>query len=150
MINNKSIKKNYIYNLSYQILSLITPLITAPYLARMLGADGVGTVSFAESIVSYFTLFATLGITIYGQREISYVQDDKKKRSRVFWETKALQVIVGVLVLLVYIPFSFLQENRSLYLILIIKLIAVMVDAVWLFQGMEEYGKIVSRNLFSN
>ena len=69
----KSIKKNYIYNVSYQILTLITPFITAPYLSRVLGPDGVGSVSYAESVVSYFCLFATLGITLYGQREISYV-----------------------------------------------------------------------------
>lgn len=143
----KSIKKNYIYNLTYQILLLLTPLITTPYLSRVLEADGVGTVSFAESIVSYFTLFATLGITTYGQREISYVQDDKQKRSHVFWETKALQVVTSVIALLVYIPFSLFQENKVMYLILAFNLIAVMVDVVWLFQGMEEFGKIVLRNI---
>lgn len=143
----KSIKKNYIYNLTYQILLLITPLITTPYLARVLEPDGVGCVSFAESIVSYFTLFAALGITTYGQREISYVQDDKKKRSRVFWETKALQVITSVTAILIYIPFSLLQENKIMYLILTFNLIAVTVDVVWLFQGMEEFGKIILRNI---
>ena len=82
-MEKKSIKKNYIYNLSYQMLLIITPLVTTPYLSRVLGADGIGSFSFAESIVSYFLLFAVLGITIYGQREISYVQDNKKKRTQV-------------------------------------------------------------------
>lgn len=75
----KSIRKNYIYNLAFQILILITPIITAPYLSRVLGADGVGTYSYIDSICSYFVLFATLGLTTFGQREISYVQDDRKK-----------------------------------------------------------------------
>lgn len=75
----KSIKKNYIYNLTYQILTLITPLITTPYLSRVFGADGIGTCSYIESVSSYFVLFATLGLTTFGQREISYVQDDRKK-----------------------------------------------------------------------
>ena len=89
----KSIKKNYIYNLSYQILTMLTPLLTTPYLSRVLGPDGIGKVSFANSIVSYFALFAVFGITLYGQREISYVQDDKAKRTNVFWEIKIFEVI---------------------------------------------------------
>lgn len=144
----KSIKRNYIYNLTYQILLILTPLITTPYLSRVLGADGVGTVSFAESIVSYFTLFATLGITTFGQREISYVQDDFDKRTQVFWETKLLQVIVSVTVLVLYIGFALFQNDSILYLILSFNIIAVTVDAVWLLQGMEEFGKIVGRNIF--
>lgn len=143
----KSIKKNYIYNLTYQILLLFTPLITTPYLSRVIGADGVGTVSFAESIVSYFTLFATLGITTFGQREISYVQDNKEKRSQVFWETKLLQVIISLNILLIYIIFVIFQHNKEIYLILSFNIIAVLVDVVWLFQGMEEFEKIVLRNI---
>lgn len=146
-MGKKSIKKNYIYNLSYQVLLLLTPLITTPYLSRVLGADGVGTVSFAESVVSYFTLFATLGIATFGQREISYVQDEKIKRTQVFWETKALQVITSTVVLIIYISFSFFQTNKILYLILSFNIIAVLVDVVWLLQGMEEFGKIVFRNI---
>lgn len=143
----KSIKKNYIYNLMYQILLLLTPLITTPYLSRVLGADGIGTVSFAESVVSYFTLVATLGITTFGQREISYLQEDKKKRSQVFWETKSLQAITSTIVLAIYIVFALLQYNRILYLLLSFNIIAVLVDVVWLLQGLEEFGKIVFRNI---
>ncbi len=143
----KSIKINYIYNLIYQVLLLLTPLITTPYLSRVLGADGVGTVSYAESIVSYFTLFATLGITTFGQREISYVQDDKEKRTQVFWETKSLQAITSLVVLIFYVVFSLFQSDYMLYLILSFNVVAVFVDVVWLFQGMEEFGKIVFRNI---
>lgn len=142
----QNIKKNYIYNLSYQILLLITPLITTPYLARILGADGVGTVSYAGSIVSYFTLFASLGTSIFGQREISYVQENWEKRSHVFWETKVFQIITGLIVLLFYISFALYQQNYIIYLILTFNLLAVLVDVTWFFQGMEEFGKIVFRN----
>ena len=143
----KSIKRNYIYNVSYQILVLLTPLITTPYLSRVIGADGIGTVSYAESIVSYFTLFATLGITTFGQREISYVQESKDKRIQIFWEIKILEIITSAIVIVSYIPFALMQQNRSIYLILIFNLLAVMVDVTWFFQGMEEFGKIVFRNL---
>ena len=142
----KSIKKNYIYNLAYQVLLILTPLITTPYVSRILEADGVGTISYAESIVSYFVLFATLGITIFGQREISYVQDDKEKVTAIFWETKTLQLFTSVGALLIYMIFAVQQKNSLLYLVFSFSILAVLVDAVWLMQGMEEFGKVVARN----
>ena len=142
----KSIKKNYLYNLFYQILSLLTPLITTPYISRVLGADGIGTVSYVGSIVSYFSLFAVMGITTYGQREISYVQDDKEKRSEVFWNTKVLECFTAGVALFIYILFSLQQEERSIYLIYSFNIVAVLFDVNWFFQGMEEFGKIVARN----
>ena len=146
-MSHKSIKKNYVYNVAYQILTVITPLITAPYLSRVLGPDGVGTVSFVESIVSYFTLFATLGITSFGQREISYVQDDIQKRSMVFWNTKILGFCTSGIALLIYFAFSVMQgENSPIYLILSLNIVAVFFDITWFFQGVEEFGKIVVRN----
>lgn len=143
----KNIKRNYFFNLSYQILLLVTPLITTPYVSRVLGADGVGVVSYAESIVSYFTIFATLGITTYGQREISYVQDSVKKRSEVFWNTKMLEFFTSGCSLFIYIIFSFSNKNTLLYLILALNLVAVFADVTWFFQGLEEFGKIVIRNV---
>lgn len=143
----KSIKRNYIYNVLYEIFKIITPFITAPYLSRVLGADGIGTVSFAESIVSYFVLFATMGIAKYGQREISYVQDDTKKRSIAFWNIKVLECCTSFAVLIAYYFFAAHQENQILYMILSFNIIAIFVDVTWFFQGMEEFGKIVVRNL---
>lgn len=142
-----SIKKNYLYNMFYEILLLITPLITTPYLSRVLGADGVGTVSFAESVVSYFTLVATLGVTTFGKREVSYVQDNKSSRTQIFWDTKVLSVITSLISLIIYIVFSLNQNNKLLYLILAFNLLAVAADVTWFFQGMEEFGKIVIRNV---
>lgn len=143
----KSIKKNYVYNLTYQILTLIAPLITTPYLSRVFGADGVGTCSYIESISSYFVLFATLGLTTFGQRETSYVQDDRKKRSVVFWETNIIELIASMLCIIVYVAFSFVQANRNLYLVLTLNLISVIANISWFFQGIEEFGKIVLRNI---
>ena len=146
-MRQKSLKKNYVYNTFYQILNIITPLITAPYLSRTLGADGVGTVSFVESVVSYFTLFAALGIPSYGQREISYVQDDVHKRSVAFWNAKILEFCTSGVALLIYISFSFLkQEETVIYLVLSLNIVAVFFDVTWFFQGLEEFGKIVARN----
>lgn len=146
-MQRKDVKRNYIYNAAYQVLLLVMPLIVAPYLSRVLGPDGVGRASYVESVVSYFTLFAVMGVSTYGQREISYVQDDKEKRSRVFWNTKVLGFCMSATAILVYIIFALLQkEQSSLYLILTLNLVAVFFDITWFFQGMEEFGKTVTRN----
>lgn len=145
-MEKKSIKKNYILNLGYQILLLLTPLITTPYISRTLGADGIGDVSYAESIVSYFTLFATMGITTYGQREISYVQNSVEKRSIVFWNTKILSFVTSMVALLAYLMLSLFQDNTLIYLVLSLNIINVFLDVTWFFQGLEEFGKIVLLN----
>ena len=144
----KSLKRNYLYNLSYQILLLFTPLITTPYISRVLGADGIGRVSYTESIATYFVLFATMGITTYGQREISYVQDNRHKRSIVFWNTKILEFTTSIVALIAYLILSANQEDQSIFIIFSINILAVFFDVTWLFQGLEEFGKIVLRNIF--
>lgn len=101
-MKQKSLKKNYIYNVCYQILLLIIPFITTPYLSRVLVADGVGLYSYSNAMVSYFTLFACLGTGTYGQRAISYVQNDKEGRSRVFWETFLFRFIMVLVTLVFY------------------------------------------------
>ena len=90
-MRKKSIAKNYIYNLLYQLLTIFLPLITTPYLSRVLGAKQIGIYGYTTSIVSYFILFGSLGASMYGQREIAYYQDDKKKRSKAFYEIVILR-----------------------------------------------------------
>ncbi len=147
MTRKRSVKRNYIYNAAYQILLLVAPMIVAPHLSRALGADGVGTASYVESIAAYFALFAAMGITAYGQREIAYVQDDVEKRSEVFWNTKLLEFLSSAAAILLYVIFALRQkENSRLYLLLTFNLAAVFFDVTWFFQGMEEFGKTVTRN----
>ena len=81
-MKKKSVKKNYIYNVLYQVLVMIIPLITTPYLSRTLGAEKIGIYSYTISIITYFILFGSLGIAMYGQREIAYVQDNRKKKKQ--------------------------------------------------------------------
>lgn len=148
-MGQKSIKKNYIYNLTYQILTLITPLITTPYLSRVLGASGIGIYSFASSIVTYFILFATMGTATYGQREISYVQDNREKRTEVFWNTEILSCISTLIILFLYgIYVVFFSGNIVIYTIFSMNIISVAFDITWLYRGMEEFGQIVFRNVF--
>ena len=103
----KSVKKNYIYNLTYQILVMIVPLITTPYLSRVLGAEAIGIYSYTLSITTYFILFGSLGVAMYGQREIAYVQEDKEKRSKVFYEILLMRFItLGISMIIFYITFA--------------------------------------------
>lgn len=144
----KSIKRNYIYNLIQQILSLITPLITTPYISRVIGAEGIGTYSYASSIVAYFSLFAALGTASYGQREISYCQDDKERRTKVFWDNEALCIISTFICLVLYLIFCIFQkENKIVFIILSLSVVDVCLNISWLLTGMEEFGKIVLRNI---
>ena len=141
-----SIKKNYLYNVLYQALLVVAPIITIPYLSRVLGASGIGTVSFVESIVSYFVLFANLGINTYGQREISYARDDVKRRSTVFYNVFLSKATITLIVLVLYIICYFTIINSLIYLILSVQIFSVIFDITWFFQGMEEFKKIVLRN----
>ena len=139
--------KNYFYNLSYQILVLIVPLITTPYISRVLGAKGVGTFSYTNSIVQYFILFGCIGLNLYGQREIAYVQHEKKKRDKVFWELLILRIITISVALLVYF-FTLVShgEYSSIFFIMCLDILASMIDISWFFQGIEDFKKIVIRN----
>lgn len=144
----KSLAKNYIYNLIYQILILILPIITTPYLSRVLGATNIGIYSYTYSIVSYFILFGALGVSLYGQREISYVEENLEKRKKIFWEIIIFRAITVVISFIVYfIFFMQKQEYGVYYTIWGLELLATAIDIGWFFQGMEEFKKTVIRNV---
>lgn len=148
MRKKKSVKINYFYNLIYNLLTLLLPLLTTPYLSRVLGVENIGIYGFTNSIVTYFVLFGCLGTTLYGQREIAYVQDDKEKQSKVFYEIFFVKLISMFISILLY-GFSFCLDGKlSLYYqILLIYLVANVFDISWYLQGIEEFDKTVIRNL---
>ena len=144
----KSIAKNYLYNLTYQILILILPLITTPYLSRVLGAEGIGIYSYTYIIVNYFILFGSLGVSLYGQREIAYAQDNKEKRKKVFLELVIFRFItIGIATIIYYFAFMRTGVYSIYYRILLFELIAGAFDISWFFQGLEEFKKTVTRNI---
>ena len=147
-MGKKSIAKNYIYNMIYQILTLILPLITTPYLSRVLGAEGIGIYSYTYSIVTYFILFGSLGITLYGQREIAYAQENVSARKKVFIEIILFRFIT-IFVSTIFYYFIFMRVNQYSYYykILLLELIAAAFDISWFFQGMEEFKRTVTRNV---
>ena len=144
----KSVSKNYMYNLSYQLLTLLTPFITTPYISRVLGPDGVGIYSYTTSIVSYFILLASLGIASYAQREIAYHQENQYIQSRIFYEVFGIRLLtVTVSLFSYYVLLSyFVHEHPIIYWVQALNILAVLFDISWFFQGLEEFGKIVFRN----
>lgn len=144
-----SIKKNYFYNIVYQVLVLIIPLITAPYLARVIKASGVGAYSFTYSMVYYFMLFTLLGVNNYGNRTIAKVRDDKKKLSKTFWSIYLFQFLIGTIMLILYIiyVFIFCDKYKNIALIQTIFIISAILDINWFYFGLEEIKMTISRNL---
>ena len=134
----KSITRNYIYNMVYQVLILILPLVTTPYLSRVLGAEGIGIYSYTYAIVTYFILFGSLGVAMYGQREIAYAQENKEERKKVFIEIVLFRFVTIFLSSIVYY-FFFIKgaQYQIYYQILLLELIAAAFDISWFFQGME-------------
>ena len=149
MAAKKSIKKNYLYNLAYQILLLIVPFITIPYLSRVLGVENIGINSFTLSIVAYFILFANIGIGSFGSREVALYQDDRKRYSKIFWDCYSYQFITGIISVLAYIVYvSCFGRYSGVQWIMLLNIIAAIIDMAWFYQGLEDYKYISIRNIF--
>ncbi|MDM8304272.1 flippase [Limosilactobacillus vaginalis] len=140
--------KNYLYNAGYQILNMIIPLITVPYISRVLGAHDVGINEYTNSWVTFFFLMGQMGITLYGNREVAYHRDDLYKRSQTFWGVEALQLLTvsSAFVLYLVAVFLFSTTFKEFFLLQAIWIIATGVDISWYFMGLEEFRITVVRN----
>ncbi len=146
-MKKKSIKLNYIFNASYKIFAIIVPLITAPYISRVLGSDGVGTYSYTFAMVTYFTMFATLGAGTLGNKIIAMNQEDPVKRSIEFWNIAIFRAVPTVFVTILYFIYAiFIADDQQIALLQSFYLLGVLVDVAWFLQGMEEFQKVAVRN----
>ena len=142
-----SIKRNFLYNASFQFLLMVVPLITTPYISRVLGAENIGIQSYTNSIVSYFVLFATCGLNMYGQREIAYHSESIHEKSRIFWEVSLNKLVFTILALLMYVCFVYqVTDYKEIFVWQGINLIACAFDISWYFQGIQDFKRIVMRN----
>ena len=131
---SSSIKKNFLYNAFYNVLTLILPLITTPYISRVMGAERIGIYSYAYSVAYYFGLFILLGLNNYGNRTIAGVREDKEQLSKAFWSIYAMQIMMTIIIIIVYIGYVlFFAENKLMAWIQIIYLISVAFDINWFF-----------------
>lgn len=140
------ILKNYAYNLSYQLLVIILPIITTPYVTRVFSSYALGTYGYFNSIVTYFILLATLGVANYGTKVIS---GNRKEIEKNFWGIYSLQLCAAVLSLSLYVVLCLtlsLMQNPVAY-ILGLSVVSKGLDISWLFQGLEDFRKITVRNI---
>lgn len=145
----KKMKIDFLYNMIYQMLVLLVPLITTPYLSRILGVTGIGIYSYTYSIVYYFMIFALLGINNYGSRIIAKNKDDIIKTSKEFFSLYSLQFILGICSIFLYLiyVFFFCKEYRFISILQIIYLFSNLLDINWFFYGTEKFKITVTRNI---
>lgn len=151
MQKNKSLKKNFIMNIILTSSAYIFPLITFPYISRILGATGNGKINFADSIVSYFIMIAMLGIPVYGIRACAKVKNDKEKLSSTVYELLIINTITTIIsYLLLFVALNFVPkfaEYRTLIMILSSSIFLNCIGIEWLFKACEEYSYITIRSL---
>ena len=144
-------KKNLAFQVFYQLVTVLTPLITSPYLSRILGPDSLGIFSSTYSYVCYFMLVCKLGVDTYGCREIAKVSDDKALTSRKFFEIYSIQMMASVLSVAVYYIFIAAEGGRlSNGFIMALQglwIVSALTDINWLLFGMEEFVISTIRNI---
>lgn len=145
---NKKALVNYIYTTAYQILLVLLPIVTTPYISRVLGVENIGKESYAATILSYFVLFGQIGLNIYGRKEIACVQQDRNKRSLIFFQLSFIRICLFVIVCVSYYIFTTFNSgiDKVLFLINGISIWANLIDVTWYFQGLEEFKLITIRN----
>ncbi|WP_017210830.1 flippase [Clostridium beijerinckii] len=147
----KSIKANAILNIIYTIVNMLFPIITFPYVSRILLADGMGKVSFFTSISNYAVMMASLGISTYGIREVAKVRDDRKELSKVATELLIINTVLTIAVLCVLaISVNFIEKFKVepvLFIINAIIIITAPMGLNWLYSGLEQYAYITKRTI---
>lgn len=142
------VKKNYIYNVVYQLLILIIPIITIPYVSKIVGVNGIGIYSYTYSIAYYFMLFALLGINNYGNRTIAQTRDNKDVMSQKFWEIYIIQILSSIIMVTLYYIYIIVFKNdyKDFAILQSFYVISVIFDVTWFFNGIEKFKIIVLRN----
>ena len=150
-MKQKSIKLNFIMNAMLSISNIIFPLITFPYVSRIILPAGTGRVGFATSLIAYFNIFAQLGIPTYGIKICAGVRDDKEKLTRTAHELLFINLIMNVItyavfaLALLFIPGLF--EDRLLYIITSSTILLTSLGMEWLYKALEQYTYITVRSV---
>lgn len=148
MVKKTDLKINFIYSACFQILDLILPLITAPYVARVLGAAPLGIYAKTQAIASYFYMFGMLGVKNYGNRAIAKSRDDPNTLNKTFWEIYIFQISTAFLFTIVYMLFCiiYIHEYRKAYILQVLYVVSGMVDINWFYFGLEKFKVVTIKN----
>ena len=150
-MKEKSIKLNFIMNIILTMSSFIFPVITFPYVSRILLPEGTGKVAFATSLISYFSMFAQLGIPTYGIRACAKVRDNRNELSKTVHELLIVNLgmcvisYVALFMALRYVPR--LAEDKSLYVIMSFTIVLTSIGMEWLYKALEQYTYITCRSV---
>ena len=146
----EKVKKNYVYTIAYQMMTIGIPIIITPYISRTLGADNVGIYSYSYSIVQYFMLFSMLGISDHGNRIIAAQRDNREELSKSFWSIYRIQFAASVIAIFVFIAFTVLSKdsNKEILYATIFFILSSLLDINWFFWGIENFKLTVTRNFF--
>ncbi|MCU5378382.1 oligosaccharide flippase family protein [Bacillus wiedmannii] len=138
---------NYLFTVTYQLLLMITPFITTPYVSRVLKPQGIGIDAYVMSVVQLFLVFAILSIPLYGSRQVA-TKESITETSKEFWSIYIIQIIVSVFTCIMYFLFiSVTTDYKELFFIHIFSLVAAAIDISWYFIGKEQIKKITIRNI---
>lgn len=142
-----SLKRNFFYSAAYQLLIILLPILTIPYISRILGPTNVGIYSYANAIASYFMMFIILGLNNYGNRTVAAVRDNKQKLSAYFVEIYGMQLLSSFIICSIYIGYILLFHNDVIMWIMFFAVISSAFDINWFFFGLELFKVTVIRNI---
>lgn len=135
-----SIRSNYIFQVFYRLLSLVQAFLLSPFLARTIGAEGIGTYSFAYNVADYFVLFSLLGIQNYGSRRIAQERNDHRKLRQTFSDIAALHILISFFFLILYIVYAVLITGTNIYAMIFTGyVLSGLLDISWFYFGIEEF-----------
>lgn len=142
--------KNYIYNILYAILAIIIPLITAPYLTRMLGSNALGIYGYVNSIILMLSQLIMVGTYEYSIRQIAYVRDNKERLDETFWNLSSIRFVLASIGTVIYFLWIFVIGKYTIFfLVYYTYLLSCFIDCTWLFIGMEDMKWAVTRNVIT-
>lgn len=145
----RNIKVNFLYNFLYQVTIVLLPLITIPYVSRVLRANGIGIDSLTKSNTEYFILFGTLGLSVYANKAIAQIRDNKENLKKTFWEIFIFQFI-GCCISYIIFMLSLGKNNMysNYYVLQGVSIISYSIDISWYFMGIEDFKKASLRSFF--
>ena len=151
-MKHSSIKKNFIYQMVYEVVIIILPLATSPYIARVIGPKGVGIYSYHYSVAYYFMLFSVLGLKNYGNRVIAKCRDDRDDLNTVFSNLLTLHLIISFFVTVLYVCYIlfFVNDSERIYAsILTFAVLSSLFDISWFYFGIEHFKVTVTVNILT-
>lgn len=146
-MHKTSVKKNFMYQMIYEIFKIILPFITSPYIARVIGAEGLGIYSYTYSIAFYFVLFSMLGLNNYGNRIVAQNRDDQSSLNIIFSNIIILHIGISIVVSLAYTVYVvFFATDKLFAMIQALFVISGLFDISWFYFGIEKFKLTVTRS----